>query len=90
MAHSCPLPPDGCYAKIIRLSKEAEPAIWRTTRKFGTVLENAVMNMVTRQLDLSDDSITENTRAAYPLRFIDNRYPGGCGGHPKNVVMLTW
>lgn len=71
------------------MSKTAEPAIYRTTRKFGTVLENCVMNLVTRRLDLSDDSITENTRAAYPLQFIDNRHAGGRGGHPSHVVMLT-
>eukprot|EP00045_Choanoeca_perplexa_P007716 m.70935 g.70935 ORF g.70935 m.70935 type:complete len:565 (+) comp14184_c0_seq2:929-2623(+) len=79
----------GCYAKIIRLSEEAEPTIWRTTRQFGTVIENAVMDPVTRRLDLSDGSITENTRAAYPLRFIKNRRVSGCGGVPKHIVMLT-
>ncbi|EDQ90899.1 uncharacterized protein MONBRDRAFT_18344 [Monosiga brevicollis MX1] len=79
----------GCYAKVIRLSKEAEPDIWRTTRQFGTIIENVVMNPVTRRLDLSDGSITENTRAAYPLHFIKNRREDGLGGIPTNVVMLT-
>jgi phosphoenolpyruvate carboxykinase (ATP) len=79
----------GCYAKMIRLSAEAEPQIYATTRRFGTVLENVTCDPVTRLLDLNDDSVTENTRGAYPLDFIDNAVPSGQGGHPKNVVMLT-
>ncbi|EGD82581.1 phosphoenolpyruvate carboxykinase [Salpingoeca rosetta] len=79
----------GCYAKVIRLSAQAEPTIWHTTRQFGTVLENVIMHPVTRTLDLSDNSITENTRAAYPLQFVPNRQASGCGGHPANVIMLT-
>jgi phosphoenolpyruvate carboxykinase (ATP) len=79
----------GCYAKTIKLSAEAEPQIYSTTRRFGTVLENVVVDPVTRQLDLDDDRHTENTRAAYPIEFIDNAVPSGMGGHPKNVVMLT-
>jgi len=79
----------GCYAKAIRLSKEAEPEIYETTRKFGTILENVVFNPVTRILDLNDDSITENTRAAYPLTHLDNIVREGKSGHPKNIVFLT-
>ena len=79
----------GCYAKTIRLSAEAEPQIFATTRRFGTVLENVVIDEQTRELDLDDDRYTENTRAAYPIAFIDNAVPSGQGGHPRNVVMLT-
>ena len=79
----------GCYAKTIKLSAEAEPQIYATTRRFGTVLENVAFDPVTRALDLDDDRFTENTRAAYPISFIDNAVPSGLGGHPKNIVMLT-
>ena len=79
----------GCYAKTIRLSAEAEPQIYATTRRFGTLLENVVMDPATRTLDLDDASLTENTRAAYPIEFIDNAVPSGSGGHPKTIVMLT-
>ena len=79
----------GCYAKTIRLSAEAEPQIYATTRRFGTVLENVVVDPETRELDLDDDRYTENTRAAYPIHFMDNAVPSGQAGHPKNVVMLT-
>ncbi|HEX2982745.1 MAG TPA: phosphoenolpyruvate carboxykinase [Ignavibacteriales bacterium] len=79
----------GCYAKVINLSKEAEPDIYETTRKFGTVLENVAMNAETRHLDLNDATLTENTRAAYPLTHIDNIEPSGHAGHPKNIIMLT-
>jgi phosphoenolpyruvate carboxykinase (ATP) len=79
----------GCYAKTIRLSAEAEPQIYATTRRFGTVLENVALDPVTRALDLNDDRLTENTRAAYPISFIENAEPSGRGGHPKNVIMLT-
>ena len=79
----------GCYAKMIRLSAEAEPQIYATTKRFGTVLENVTFDPVTRALDLNDDSVTENTRGAYPLGFIDNSVPSGEGGHPANVIMLT-
>ena len=79
----------GCYAKVINLSKEAEPDIYETTRKFGTVLENVAMEGLTRRLDLNDDSLTENTRAAYPIDYIQNIVPSGMAGHPKNIVMLT-
>src|SRR3954463_14061964 len=79
----------GCYAKTIRLSAEAEPQIFATTRRFGTVLENVAVDEDTRELDLDDDRHTENTRAAYPIAFIENAVPSGQGGHPHNVVMLT-
>ncbi|MGE5049009.1 MAG: phosphoenolpyruvate carboxykinase (ATP) [Deltaproteobacteria bacterium] len=80
---------DGCYAKVIRLSPEAEPQIHACTRRFGTILENVVMDPVTRRLDLNDDKLTENTRGAYPLAFIDNALPEKRAGHPRNVVFLT-
>src|SRR5947207_2184263 len=79
----------GCYAKTIHLSVEAEPQIYSTTRRFGTVLENVIVDPETRALNLDDDRLTENTRAAYPIEFIDNAELSGQGGHPKNVVMLT-
>ncbi len=79
----------GCYAKVIRLSAEAEPEIYSTTRRFGTILENVVFDEETGQLDLDDDSITENTRGAYPIDFIPNASPDGMAGHPKTVIMLT-
>jgi phosphoenolpyruvate carboxykinase (ATP) len=79
----------GCYAKTIRLSAQAEPQIFATTRRFGTVLENVVVDPETRFLDLDDDRYTENTRAAYPISFIDNAVPLGQGGHPRNIIMLT-
>src|SRR3954462_12054135 len=79
----------GCYAKTIRLSAEAEPQIYATTQRFGTVLENVAIDEDTRELDLDDDRHTENTRAAYPIAFIENAVPSGQGGHPHNVVMLT-
>jgi phosphoenolpyruvate carboxykinase (ATP) len=80
---------DGCYAKVIRLSPEAEPQIHACTRRFGTILENVVYDPVSRILDLNDESLTENTRAAYPLDYIDNALPSKMGGHPKNVIFLT-
>jgi phosphoenolpyruvate carboxykinase (ATP) len=79
----------GCYAKVIRLSPEGEPQIYACVHKFGTVLENVVFDPATRRLDLDDESVTENTRAAYPLDFLDNIEPSGLGGHPKNIFMLT-
>ena len=80
---------DGCYAKMIRLSPEAEPQIFATTRRFGTILENVVYDPVSRILDLNDEKLTENTRGAYPLDFIANAVPDKRAGHPKNVVFLT-
>ncbi|MEX0602250.1 MAG: phosphoenolpyruvate carboxykinase (ATP), partial [Bacteroidota bacterium] len=79
----------GCYAKVIRLSPTAEPQIHATTRRFGTILENVVYDPVTRLIDLDDESLTENTRASYPLEYIDNALPEKRGGHPKNIVFLT-
>jgi phosphoenolpyruvate carboxykinase (ATP) len=79
----------GCYAKVIRLSQDAEPEIYATTRQFGTVLENVVMDFDTRRIDLDDDSITENTRGAYPLSHLKNIIPSGTGEHPRNLIMLT-
>ena len=79
----------GCYAKVIRLSREAEPEIYSCTQKFGTILENVVIDMDSGKLDLDDSSITENTRAAYPISHIENSVPSGTGGHPKNIIMLT-
>ena len=79
----------GCYAKTIRLSEEAEPEIFATTRRFGTVLENVVMDPDTRELDLDDASKAENTRAAYPIDFIPNSSSENMGPPPRNIVMLT-
>jgi len=80
----------GCYAKVIRLSAEHEPEIYATTRRFGTILENVVMDPTSRRLDLDDDRYTENTRAAYPLEFIPNVVPDAMvQSHPKNVILLT-
>ena len=79
----------GCYAKMIRLSSEAEPEIHATTRRFGTVLENVVIDPVTRELDLDDASLAENTRGAYPIDFISNCSADNMGPVPKNVVFLT-
>nr|WP_284052903.1 phosphoenolpyruvate carboxykinase [Stakelama marina] len=79
----------GCYAKMIRLSEEAEPEIFATTRRFGTVLENVVMDDTTRELDLDDNSLAENTRGAYPIDFIPNASDENMGPVPHNVVMLT-
>src|SRR5579872_6957001 len=79
----------GCYAKAIHLSAELEPQIFPTTRTFGTVLENVVIDPHTRELNLDDGSLTENTRAAYPLSSVSNVHPGGVAGHPRNIIMLT-
>ncbi len=79
----------GCYAKMIRLSAEAEPEIYATTRRFGTVLENVVIDEASRALDLDDGRYTENTRGAYPIHFIPNTSDSGIGAPPKNIIMLT-
>jgi phosphoenolpyruvate carboxykinase (ATP) len=79
----------GCYAKMIRLSADAEPEIFATTKRFGTVLENVVMDEVTRQLDLDDNSLAENSRGAYPIDFIPNASDANMGGTPRSIVMLT-
>jgi phosphoenolpyruvate carboxykinase (ATP) len=79
----------GCYAKTIKLSKEAEPMIWDATNRFGAVLENVTFDPYTRVPDYDDGSKTENTRSAYPLDFIPNASATGCAGHPKNIIFLT-
>jgi phosphoenolpyruvate carboxykinase (ATP) len=79
----------GCYAKVIGLSAAAEPEIYATTRMYGTILENVTYDPVTRMIDLDDESVTENTRASYPLEFISNAVPEKKAGHPKNIIMLT-
>ena len=79
----------GCYAKVIRLSRLGEPEIYETTQKFGTVLENVVIEPMTRLLDLDSDLYTENTRASYPITHIPNVVADGVGGHPKQILMLT-
>jgi phosphoenolpyruvate carboxykinase (ATP) len=78
----------GCYAKAINLSPEGEPEIYATTRMFGTVLENCVLDEE-RRVDFADQSLTENTRVSYPLHYIPNYVPEAQGGHPRNVVFLT-
>jgi phosphoenolpyruvate carboxykinase (ATP) len=80
---------NGCYAKVINLSAEAEPEIHACTKRFGTILENVIHDPITRRLDLDDDSRTENTRASYPLSFIGNAVPEKRAGHPQNIIMLT-
>lgn len=79
----------GCYAKMIRLSPTAEPEIYATTQRFGTVLENVVMDPKTRELDLDDASLAENSRGAYPIHYIPNASLEGRAGQPKNIIMLT-
>ena len=79
----------GCYAKMIRLSEEAEPEIYATTKMFGTVLENVVMDPDTRELDFDDNTLAENSRGAYPIEFIPNASEENLGPPPSNVVMLT-
>jgi phosphoenolpyruvate carboxykinase (ATP) len=79
----------GCYAKVINLSPEGEPDIYKTTQMFGTILENVVLDDLTRKVRFEDQSITENTRASYPLHYIPNYVKSGRGGHPKNIVFLT-
>jgi phosphoenolpyruvate carboxykinase (ATP) len=79
----------GCYAKVIALSPSAEPQIHACTEKFGTILENVVFDPVTRLIDLDDESLTENTRASYPLEYIGNAVTAKRAGQPKNVVLLT-
>ena len=79
----------GCYAKTINLSREAEPEIYDTTSKFGTVIENMIYDPETKELDFEDDSLTANMRCAYPLHYISNASETALGGHPKNIIMLT-
>jgi phosphoenolpyruvate carboxykinase (ATP) len=79
----------GCYAKVIKLSPSAEPQIHACTRRFGTILENVVLDAASRNIDLDDDSISENTRASYPLEYIENTAMERRGAHPKSIVILT-
>jgi phosphoenolpyruvate carboxykinase (ATP) len=79
----------GCYAKMINLSAEAEPEIFATTKRFGTVLENVVIDPVTRQLDFNDNSLAENSRGSYPIDFIPNASEANMGPVPQNIIMLT-
>ncbi len=79
----------GCYAKVIKLSEEAEPEIFETTRRFGTILENVAYDVDTRRIDLNDGSLTENTRASYPLAHIPNVLIDSMGPNPDNVLFLT-
>ncbi|MHB1415047.1 MAG: phosphoenolpyruvate carboxykinase (ATP), partial [Chloroflexota bacterium] len=79
----------GCYAKVINLSAEAEPEIYQTTRRFGTILENVAIDTATRRFDLTDATLTENTRAVYPINYIPNAVRPGVGGHPRNIILLA-
>jgi phosphoenolpyruvate carboxykinase (ATP) len=79
----------GCYAKMINLSPEAEPEIFATTKRFGTILENVVMDRETRELDFNDNSLAENSRGSYPIDFIPNASKDNLGPVPKNIIMLT-
>ncbi|MBP6030661.1 MAG: phosphoenolpyruvate carboxykinase [Sphingobium sp.] len=79
----------GCYAKMIRLSAEAEPEIYATTKRFGTVLENVVIDPVTREIDLDDATLAENSRGSYPIDFIPNASADNLGPVPKNIIFLT-
>ncbi|MEE8148289.1 MAG: phosphoenolpyruvate carboxykinase (ATP), partial [Longimicrobiales bacterium] len=79
----------GCYAKTIRLSRSGEPEIYQATQMFGTILENVILDEDSREINFDDGSITENTRASYPIHYIPNAVIPGRGGHPKHVVFLT-
>ena len=79
----------GCYAKTINLSAEAEPEIYAASRRFGTILENVVLDPVTRTPDFDDGSLAENARSSYPIEYMENISDTGMGGHPDNIVMLT-
>jgi phosphoenolpyruvate carboxykinase (ATP) len=79
----------GCYAKTIHLSPMGEPEIFTATQMFGTILENVILDESTREIDFGDGTITENTRASYPIHYIPNAVATGQGGHPRNVVFLT-
>jgi phosphoenolpyruvate carboxykinase (ATP) len=79
----------GCYAKVIRLSAEAEPEIYETTRRFGTILENVALDPQTRRIDLDNATLAENTRAAYPITHLPNIVEDGRSDHPRNIVLLT-
>jgi len=79
----------GCYAKVINLKEKLEPLIWNATRHFGTILENVTIDSTTRRVDFNDNSLTENTRACYPIGFIHNGVVSGQASHPKNIFFLT-
>jgi phosphoenolpyruvate carboxykinase (ATP) len=79
----------GCYAKVINLSREAEPEIYECTRRFGTILENVMVDNEMRRVDLDDATLTENTRACYPISHLPNAIREGRGPHPKNIILLT-
>ncbi len=79
----------GCYAKVIRLRQDLEPLIWDATRRFGTILENVMVDPDTRRVDFDDGTLTENTRGAYPVGFLENYVPEGRGTHPENIFLLT-
>ncbi len=79
----------GCYAKVIRISAKDEPDIYEAARQFGTILENVGYDSITGRVDFNDDSLTENTRAAYPISHLRNASRDGRGGHPENIIMLT-
>jgi phosphoenolpyruvate carboxykinase (ATP) len=79
----------GCYAKVIHLSKKDEPEIYECTRRFGTILENVTVDPITHRIDLDDASLTENTRASYPLKHLPNIVDSGMAGHPRSIIMLT-
>ncbi|MDW7773347.1 MAG: phosphoenolpyruvate carboxykinase (ATP) [Desulfobulbaceae bacterium] len=79
----------GCYAKLIRLSRKAEPEIYSTTRRFGTILENVSLDSSNRMIDLEDETFTENTRGSYHISAIPNASRSGLGGHPKTIIFLS-
>ncbi|MFN2282113.1 MAG: phosphoenolpyruvate carboxykinase (ATP) [Anaerolineales bacterium] len=81
---------DGSYAKVIDLSQEAEPDIFRCTRSYGTILENVILDQDSGEADLFDDSLTRNTRASYPLQYIPYMVPSKRGSHPENIIFLTF
>ena len=80
----------GCYAKMIDLTREQEPEIYATTERFGTILENVIVDPETRRPDFTDDTITKNTRGSYPIDYIPNASDSGQGGHPDHVIFLTY
>ena len=79
----------GCYAKTINLDAASEPMIYAATNRFGAILENVVLDPLTREPNFADDALTENTRAAYPLAFLPNATADGLGGHPRHILLLT-
>ncbi|NPB03171.1 MAG: phosphoenolpyruvate carboxykinase (ATP) [Thermotogae bacterium] len=79
----------GCYAKVIRINPKAEPGIYRASTRFGAILENVVMDERTREVDFNSSEITENTRASYPIEFLENVVESGMAGHPRNIFFLS-